>query len=457
MTMRQRLRSQALVATIAVAVLRCTDPGVSAPDTATTAAPAVDGLVISNSHLTPGSSAVFAGRASTSLADNEPVVFVSLAPGTMRDAVKFEIENQTQTLPAVSVPAIDGGFDPVRIRAVEGDMLAVTGLLADGRKVPMFSKVPAKRPPSIVRSSPSKGRTDVALNIVVLVVFTEPINRSTVNWSSIQLLHEGKAVAGTVIFHEDTWDAEFVPDKPLDPLASYELSVTRDVRDVDGDALDSSYTSSFKTGSQSCSHAADKTGCPPWASDRYVLTGTVGQKIGDGTRPVPNAMISAWIAPSGTASATLSVIQADANGTFRLGGLGAGLTVQLLANAPELDQPCGVAVDVTADDVTADIELVPSGTVSKAQIPKRIAGFLYEYSTRNRVAGARIWYHSPHDVIAASVTTDVNGNFALCNLPALSGSQFLSVSTRGYKVQEWIVRGLPEISNDFDIPLMPER
>jgi hypothetical protein len=51
---------------------------------------------------------------------------------------------------------------------------------------------------------------------------------------------------------ENAWEADFSPDELLEPQTSYELIITQDIRDLDGDPLEGSYNSTFSTGQSLC-------------------------------------------------------------------------------------------------------------------------------------------------------------------------------------------------------------
>jgi hypothetical protein len=179
----------------------------------------------------------------------ESIVYVSLPPQTFPNAVLARIRNRTMgESRQLLVPIIDGGFDPVPLEARAGDVLDLTISTVNGGTIAMVVKVPVRRPPSVVRTDPPKGRTDVALNVTVTVVFSEPVDQNTLNTSTVSLLRDGKAVSGSVRLSNNALNAEFVPDNPLEPRSSYELVVTQDIRDLDGDSLSAPQSVTFTTG-----------------------------------------------------------------------------------------------------------------------------------------------------------------------------------------------------------------
>lgn len=227
--------------------LACSDRNALAPDSGDDNAesPLPAGMVVSNSHS--GSTSAAAGLASVNTS-TETIVYVSLPPKALPNAVHVRISNRTTGRTRPLVPIIDGGFDPVPIEARAGDVLDLTIATAGGGTIAMVAKVPARHPPSVVRTDPPKGRTDVALNVTITVVFSEPVDQNTLNTSTVRLLRDGKAVSGSVRLSNNALNAEFVPDNQLEPRSSYELVVTQDIRDLDGDSLSAPQSVTFTTG-----------------------------------------------------------------------------------------------------------------------------------------------------------------------------------------------------------------
>jgi hypothetical protein len=121
-----------------------------------------------------------------------------------------------------------------------------------GALVTMRAAVPRKRAPRVVRVDPPKGRTDVALNSRILVVFSEPIDPASVTPGNVSLSVSGQAVAGTFIFGSGPALAvQFVATAPLSSASNYTIAITQSVRDVSGDPLGQPETSTFSTTSVS--------------------------------------------------------------------------------------------------------------------------------------------------------------------------------------------------------------
>ncbi|HMI56149.1 MAG TPA: Ig-like domain-containing protein, partial [Gemmatimonadaceae bacterium] len=216
----------------------CSDHSPSAPVDTTSILPR--GFVVSNAQVNVGTASPVASgsvAASSSLNIATGLAYVSAVPGTFPSATTATVRNQTRSGASRLIPIIDGGIDPVGIEAAAGDELALTLLSPGGGAIQMTVVVPPRRPPGVVRTNPSKGRSDVAMNVQVVVVFSEPIDVSTVTASSIALQENGNAVRGHVQLSADGLSAEFIPDGLLQPQTRYTLVINTGIRDMDGDAL----------------------------------------------------------------------------------------------------------------------------------------------------------------------------------------------------------------------------
>jgi hypothetical protein len=204
---------------------------------------AVPGLTVSEARA-----AASASGAAAAWSEAE-VAYVSAAPGTLPGALSVRVRNVTAGDPATPpIPVSDGGFDPVSVRAASGDQLELAITQLGGTIAFTYVVVPPRRPPTVVRTNPPRGRTDVALSIRLVIVFSEPIDPQSLDETSVTVLRGDVALTGVVSLIPGTpFMAEFVPDSPLEPSTEYELIVTTAVRDLDGDALPEEYRSHFTT------------------------------------------------------------------------------------------------------------------------------------------------------------------------------------------------------------------
>ncbi|MCJ7627127.1 MAG: Ig-like domain-containing protein, partial [Longimicrobiales bacterium] len=180
---------------------------------------------------------------------SDVVSFVSYPPGSFPPpADSIEIHNARIDL-TVGASMFDGGVDPVQIPAAVGDTLEITVMGLDGTYV--FERttriVPAKEPPVVVRTDPSRRRTKVPLNARIAVVFSEPVDASTVSSETIQLLDGTEPIPSGLTLSDDGIRAQLIPDTLLKLETTYTISVKEGIRDVSGSNLPENVTSEFTT------------------------------------------------------------------------------------------------------------------------------------------------------------------------------------------------------------------
>ena len=217
--------------------------------TAPTDLPAGFAVVVSNP-VQPAAPGMAVGASASGsaigMADDD-LTYVSVPSGSVPGATGATIANR-RTREVVTVPAADGGFDPAPIPAAAGDTLEITMVLWSGDVAHAKSVVPQRRRPQVVRITPERGKTDVALNANVVVIFSEPIDARTLDGGTFRLLRDGAAVAGTVRPTAGSGlGAEFVPDAPLEPATTYQLLLGDLITDLAGEALEVPAASAFTT------------------------------------------------------------------------------------------------------------------------------------------------------------------------------------------------------------------
>jgi len=220
-----------------LAVAGCADGG---SPSAPLQPPAPDGLLLSNAVATPA-------VANTQIAfSSAHVAYVSASPGTFPGATLATISNKTSSGTERTVAVFDGGFDPVAIPSEQGDEISLK-IVSTAGSISYILKVPPRKRPGVVRTSPASGRVDVALNVMIEVVFSETIDKATVSTQSLQLLESGQPVKGQTTVSDDGLVAQFIPDQQLNPLTTYTLVATQGIHDVEGDAPDAPFTTVFTT------------------------------------------------------------------------------------------------------------------------------------------------------------------------------------------------------------------
>jgi len=105
--------------------------------------------------------------------------------------------------------------------------------------------------PSVFSSSPANNATGVSIGTSVTVVFAQPMNASTINGTTFQLLDSSNnPVPGSVTYSPATQVATFTPTLVLGWASTYTANVQggpTGVLDSNGNAMSSSYTWSFTT------------------------------------------------------------------------------------------------------------------------------------------------------------------------------------------------------------------
>jgi alpha-tubulin suppressor-like RCC1 family protein len=211
--------------------------------------PLPEGLIVSDPVATSGVAAATGAALALSPSAEDSVVYVSLPPGTV-PAGRLAVLRRVGDAATLSTPVLDGGFDPVPVEAHAGDSIEVLVRDAGGATVEVLGLViAARRPPIIVRTDPPRRKTDVPLNSVMVLVFSEPVDAGTFTSSSVQLFRGTTSVPGTASLLQGTATAAvFQPAAQLDPNTDYRLVVTTAIRDLTGDALGADVSVEFMTG-----------------------------------------------------------------------------------------------------------------------------------------------------------------------------------------------------------------
>ena len=196
----------------------------------------------------PGLSISEPVRSGAALASGtEDLAYISASPGTFPDGISATITNLANG-ETVTVEIVDGGLDPVALKASPSNELEITFRNRDGGFTTLRAFVPDRKRPRIVRTRPPKDATDVVLGFSPLeVVFSEPVARSTVTRETIKLLADGVPVDVTLALRLDGLVAQLTPTADLAPHTNYTLVVTTELLDSNGDLLEAQFETSFTT------------------------------------------------------------------------------------------------------------------------------------------------------------------------------------------------------------------
>ena len=228
--MKTRSRFGAARAWLLFGLMACGDGGPATPIEPLVIEPPT-GLAISE----PAAGSEPAARSSPSGLAAPGDVYISASPGSFPDGVSATVTNLA-TAATVNTDVTDGGFDPVVLPGLPDQQLEIAVRNRDGSTVLVRTSVPRSRRPTIVRTRPADGDTDIILNSSMIVVF-----------QTLRLLRGGALVDGTLAVRTDGLLAQFTPAQFLAPNTRYTLAMTPGMIDLSGDALEEEVTASFTT------------------------------------------------------------------------------------------------------------------------------------------------------------------------------------------------------------------
>jgi outer membrane protein assembly factor BamB len=122
-------------------------------------------------------------------------------------------------------------------------------------------------PPTISSTSPAYSASNVAINTTITVIFSKPIDPTTMTTAEFMLMNGSTPISGTVTSNGTT--ATFTLSAPLNFSTTYTATITSGVKDVLGNVMGSNFSWSFTTGA-----APDIT--PPTVSSTSPTDSTTG-------------------------------------------------------------------------------------------------------------------------------------------------------------------------------------
>ena len=145
----------------------------------------------------------------------------------------------------------DGGFPLMSLKGEIGDLLSLK-LLHKGVQVgdTWNTTINSLEPPKVKSSNPTNGEKDIVIQARIFINFSDEMDTSTITERSFTLVNGGN-IPGTICFLNDNTTACFTPREPLKPATKYSITITKEVKNLWGMLLDSVFTSSFTTGSDS--------------------------------------------------------------------------------------------------------------------------------------------------------------------------------------------------------------
>lgn len=110
-------------------------------------------------------------------------------------------------------------------------------------------------PPTILSTSPVDGATDVGLIERVEIIFSEAIDATTIDATTIVV--DARGLYGYVEYDAGAHMATFTPDSLYAAESGYRVVVSDEIADGSGNALAAPETVSFQTGTFDCEHLMD--------------------------------------------------------------------------------------------------------------------------------------------------------------------------------------------------------
>ena len=282
-----RIATMWLALAVVASLIGCqdgTDPGKAGsppaePNALTVSNPAA------NLPLAPHATAVARPATPGAVTAGADFAYVSLAPGTIPNGQEASVRD-ARTGSAVWAPMADGGFYPVPVTANAGDTVDLEIRVSGSASlVRLVRVVPLRLAPIVVRTFPPRGKRDQPLNASLVVVFSEPVDETTITGTAVQLFRGTSSIPGTLTLLQGSGSAAaFTPAAPLDPDADYQLVVSQAVRDRDGDAVAAALTVPFATGTSSTGPPASiqlSTDTIFMTEPTYQLTATVRDAAGN--------------------------------------------------------------------------------------------------------------------------------------------------------------------------------
>lgn len=99
--------------------------------------------------------------------------------------------------------------------------------------------------PEVTSTNPTANATHVDVKSLITATFSEPMNESTINSSTIIVTKEGDTVSGSISYSGNK--VTFNPNGDLREKKTYQVTITKGVEDLAGNALQSDFVWTFRT------------------------------------------------------------------------------------------------------------------------------------------------------------------------------------------------------------------
>lgn len=172
-------------------------------------------------------------------------------------------------------------LDPVRGDAASGSV----AIAANSRSA--LNLTVAMTPPAVVSISPANGAANVQPSVSVVVTFSKPMDKNSINSTTLKLTNStGTEVPGVLTFNVDNRAVTFYPSDAFKQETTYNVTIAATVKDLQGYQLGQDVASVFvvrRTTPPAMPAAGAISGTFPDADGFITVTGTQGSAAADNT------------------------------------------------------------------------------------------------------------------------------------------------------------------------------
>jgi Bacterial Ig-like domain len=133
-----------------------------------------------------------------------------------------------------------GRLNTVFIAAISGS-LALGGTLISQ----LWGKEDVSNSPIVYSKTPVEGAANVSVNTEVSALFNKTMNEATINDKTFILKDDESSIEAQVTL--EGGNAKLKPSKPLTPSTKYTVTISKDVKDIEGNSMDSEVIWTFTT------------------------------------------------------------------------------------------------------------------------------------------------------------------------------------------------------------------
>ena len=213
------------------------------PPTVTSVTPAANSTGVA---LNTAVSAKFSEPMNASTISGTTFLLMDSSNNLIPSSVAYNSSTTTATL-TPTAPLTSGTAYTATVKSGANGVKDFSGNAMAADVVWSFTAVADTTPPTVTSVVPASGATGVATTTSVNAVFSEAVNATTVNTTTVQLLGPGNSlVAATVTYASASQTATLQPSAALTASTVYSV-VVNGVKDLAGNTMAASFNSSFTT------------------------------------------------------------------------------------------------------------------------------------------------------------------------------------------------------------------